>query len=80
MTSAATTDRLWQNSLKSAQTLQKVVDMLEEVAFDIRIFKEYEYLFEQEPSLEESLVAVFVDFIKFSAYAIKFLSNHPVGK
>ncbi|KUJ06621.1 uncharacterized protein LY89DRAFT_790467 [Mollisia scopiformis] len=69
---------LIENTVKSVETLSKIVEMLDEMAHELWLFQEYEWLFQEHAGLEDILLNVFVDVIRFWTHTIKFLSRHPV--
>jgi hypothetical protein len=71
---------LTQNTVKSVETLTKIVEMLDEMAHELWLFQEYDWLFQEHAGLEDILLNVFVDVIRFWTHTIKFLSRHPAGE
>ena len=54
--------------------------MLEQMITDLSVFQEYEYLFKENPDLEETLIRAFADMIKYWSGVIHFLRRHPGGR
>lgn len=60
--------------------LSKIAGMLEEMAHDLSIFHEYEWLFKENSRLEDTLINVFVEVIKFWFHTVRFLRRSSIGK
>lgn len=54
--------------------------MLDDMAQDLYIFQEYEFIFKVNVDLEETVVKAFIDVIRFCALAIRYLKQNPTGK
>lgn len=62
---------------RSSDISSKLLPWLDQMTSDLRLFKEYEWLFKLNPELQESLLLVFVEVIKFWSLAVKYLRRSP---
>lgn len=53
--------------------------MLDDMAHDLLIFQEYEFMFKSNVDLEETLVKAFIEVIHFCSLAIQYLKKNPAG-
>jgi hypothetical protein len=56
------------------------MEMLDDMAHDLIIFREYEWLFKSNPDLEETIVKSFLEMAKFWSHVIQYLKKHPAGR
>ncbi|KAM0801935.1 hypothetical protein BDR22DRAFT_146042 [Usnea florida] len=64
-------------SRSSIIVLSKIVEMLDQMVHFLSIFQEYEWIYKENPDLEETLIRAFADMIGFWSGVIHFLKRHP---
>ncbi|KAI9772628.1 MAG: hypothetical protein M1840_000222 [Geoglossum simile] len=71
------TNLLIEISSKSNDISTKVLPWLEEMGSDLLLFNHYDWIFANNTELQNLLVMVFIDLIKFWALAVKYLRRSP---
>ncbi|KAF2106872.1 hypothetical protein BDV96DRAFT_654203 [Lophiotrema nucula] len=65
-------------TLKSQQTLQKIIEMLTELGHNLKLFHIYQTMFSEDSGMGVAFVDVLVEVVTFGVSTIQFLCNNPI--